>query len=194
MQSILLALNSNLGSAENATAVFDEDGNLVVGLADRSRTGEQQNVPALASRAIRTFLFQTKGISVFDYYIAYNRDHVIFNDNLEREGWIQALGWLSHQFRLVLTVCSAVQKGRPSSLDFTWTDTNRIMAAADNFNIPYLHADASPQTFLKVMETYLRARGANDVVYIFDSPENADMAIYFLITESQLRNRSSSIG
>ncbi|KAL1397383.1 hypothetical protein pipiens_009802 [Culex pipiens pipiens] len=166
VQSILLALNSNLGGAENATAVFDEDGNLVVGLVIVHER-EQQNVPALASRAIRSFLSQTKGVSVFDYYIAYNRDHVIFNDNLE--------------------LCSAVQKGATFLLDFTWTDTNRIMAAADNFNIPYVHADASPQTFLKVMETYLRARGANDVVYIFDSPENADMAIYFLITESQLR-------
>lgn len=80
-----------------------------------------------------------------------------------------------------------MQKGATFLLDLTWTDTNRIMAAADNFNIPYIHADVSSQTFLKVLETYLRARGANDVVYIFDSPENADMAIYFLITESQLR-------
>lgn len=54
---------------------------------------EQQNVPALASRAIRSFLSQTKGVSVFDYYIAYNRDHVIFNDNLERE--------LVHSFAMV---------------------------------------------------------------------------------------------
>lgn len=61
------------------------------------------------------------------------------------------------------------------------------MTAADNFNIPYFHADVSSQTFLKVTENYLRARGANDVVYIFDSTPAADSAIYFLITESQLR-------
>ncbi|XP_065091293.1 ionotropic receptor 25a [Ochlerotatus camptorhynchus] len=128
---------------------------------------EQPEVPALTSQAIRSFLANTKGISIYDYYIVYNREHVIFTDNDE--------------------LCSAMKQGVTILLDFTWTDTNRIMTAADNFNIPYIHADVSTQTFLKVMENYLRARGANDVVYIFDSTAAADTAIYFLITESQLR-------
>lgn len=80
-----------------------------------------------------------------------------------------------------------MNRGVSVIVDFTWTDSNRIMTAANNFNVPYIHADASSQTFLKVMENYLRARGANDVVHIFDSTEAADSAIYFLITESQLR-------
>ncbi|XP_055586365.1 uncharacterized protein LOC129739019 [Uranotaenia lowii] len=153
-------------NCDEPTAVFDEDGNLVIGLVFVHEK-EQKEVPALASQAIRSFLSRTNGVTIFDYYIVYNREHVVFTDNQE--------------------LCSAVQKGVSFLVDFTWTDTNRIMAAADNFKIPYLHADVSMQTYLKNAESYLRARGANDVVYIFDSTESADTAIYFLITESQLR-------
>lgn len=46
---------------------------------------EQPEVPALTSHAIRSFLANTKGISIFDYYIVYNREHVIFTDNDERK-------------------------------------------------------------------------------------------------------------
>ncbi|EAT45826.1 AAEL002922-PA [Aedes aegypti] len=153
-------------AAQNSSAVFDENGNLVIGIVVVHER-EQPEVPALTSHAIRSFLGGQNGVSVFDYYIVYNREHVVFTDNAE--------------------LCSALNRGVSVIVDFTWTDSNRIMTAANNFNVPYIHADVSSQTFLKVMENYLRARGANDVVHIFDSTEAADSAIYFLITESQLR-------
>ncbi|XP_058818724.1 uncharacterized protein LOC131681746 [Topomyia yanbarensis] len=164
--NFLLAYCFGLGSPDVPATVFDENGNMVIGIVVVHEP-EQQEVPALTSSAIRSFLASSTRISVFDYYIVNNRDHVVFVDNP--------------------ALCAAVQKGVTLLLDFTWTDSNKIMTAADNLNIPYIHADVSSQTFLKIMENYLRARGANDVVYIFDSAQNADSAIYFLITESQLR-------
>ncbi|XP_055617080.1 glutamate [NMDA] receptor subunit 1 [Toxorhynchites rutilus septentrionalis] len=166
--SLCFAVISNLvlKGAESSSTSFDENGNLIIGLAIVHER-EQPEVRALTSQAIRSVLAKDGGISIYDYYIAYNRDRVIFTDNEE--------------------LCTAMRKGVTILLDFTWTDSSRIMTAADNFNIPYVHADVSSQTLLKLMENYLRARGANDVVHIFDSTASADAAIFFLITESQLR-------
>uniref|UniRef100_A0A182V0A2 Ionotropic glutamate receptor L-glutamate and glycine-binding domain-containing protein n=1 Tax=Anopheles merus TaxID=30066 RepID=A0A182V0A2_ANOME len=72
-------------------------------------------------------------------------------------------------------------------LDTTWIDSRHLASAAEEFGISYFHIDLSVQTYVKLLESFLLARGGSDVVYILPNYQDADATIYLLITDSYLR-------
>ncbi|KFB41372.1 hypothetical protein ZHAS_00008953 [Anopheles sinensis] len=160
----LFCLPLGLASAVNVT--YDEAGNLLIGIVIVHEK-EHTEVPSIASRAIAKALEKVPGVNVKDHYVQYERNGLHFvNDG---------------QF------CAAMYEGASLLLDVTWIDTKHLADTADRFGIPYLHVDLSVQTYAKLMENFLLARAANDVVYIFPNALEADATVYLLITGSYLR-------
>uniref|UniRef100_A0A182K301 Ionotropic glutamate receptor C-terminal domain-containing protein n=1 Tax=Anopheles christyi TaxID=43041 RepID=A0A182K301_9DIPT len=121
----------------------------------------------MVGNVIKKVLVKVKGISIKEYYIQYDRELVPFGED--------------EQF------CAAAFEGVSMLLDMTWIDSTYLSSAAEEFGIPYFHIDLSVQTFMKLMESYLLARGGNDVVYILPNLQHVDATIFFLITDSFLR-------
>ncbi|ETN66475.1 glutamate receptor, ionotropic, invertebrate [Anopheles darlingi] len=128
---------------------------------------EHPEIPSWVSDAIAKVLRNMRGATVRDYYIEYDRERVQFVDDEQ--------------------LCGVLDKGVSLLLDATWIDSSYIVAAANQLGIPYLHIDLSVQTYVKVMETYIRARSGNDVVYILAGSREADATIYLLVMDSYLR-------
>uniref|UniRef100_A0A182PW52 Ionotropic glutamate receptor C-terminal domain-containing protein n=1 Tax=Anopheles epiroticus TaxID=199890 RepID=A0A182PW52_9DIPT len=122
----------------------------------------------MLANVIERLMAKVEGIYITDYYIEYDRELVLLGEN--------------EQF------CTALSEGVSLLLDVTWIDSRFLSSAAEEFGIPYLHIDLSVQTYVKLLENFLFARGGNDVVYILPNLQDVEATIYLLITDSQLRS------
>nr|XP_049465632.1 uncharacterized protein LOC120956978 [Anopheles coluzzii]XP_049465633.1 uncharacterized protein LOC120956978 [Anopheles coluzzii] len=127
----------------------------------------QPHIPTMVGNVMKKVMANANGISIKEYYIQYDHEFAPFGED--------------EQF------CAAMFEGVSVLLDTTWIDSRYLASAAEEFGIPYFHIDLSVQTYVKLLESFLLARGGNDVVYILPNYQDADATIYLLITDSYLR-------
>lgn len=72
-------------------------------------------------------------------------------------------------------------------IDVTLTGFSSIRDRMKQFGIPYFHFDYSIQSFVRMMEVYLKERKALDAVFILQDSMAAYEALYNFIEKSSLR-------
>ncbi|XP_050081416.1 glutamate receptor ionotropic, kainate 2 [Anopheles maculipalpis] len=162
----LIIFGMTLRQTSSSNVTHQAQDNIAIGIVIVHEK-EQPDIPTMVADAVKKVSAKFKGVSINEYYIPYDRERLQFGDD--------------EQF------CDALSQGVSILLDVTWIDSRYISSAAEEFGIPYFHIDLSIQTYVKLMESFLLARGGNDVVYILPTRQDVDATIYLLIADSYLR-------
>ncbi|XP_060520589.1 ionotropic receptor 25a [Cylas formicarius] len=85
------------------------------------------------------------------------------------------------------TVCQSISGGVALILDLTWTGNDPAFHLSNNMSIPYIQSDVSIGPFLELLDAYLDARKATDVLVIFDHDRYIDQALYYWLDSTRLR-------
>lgn len=72
-------------------------------------------------------------------------------------------------FFFITSVCQLSVEGISLFIDITYTGYDFIKNTLRSNNIPHFSFDYSIQSFVKIMELYLKARLTTDVVFIFQN-------------------------
>ncbi|CAO1369520.1 unnamed protein product [Diamesa serratosioi] len=83
--------------------------------------------------------------------------------------------------------CQLSVEGISLFIDITYTGYDFIKNTLQTHNIPHFSFDYSIQSFVKVMELFLKARLTTDVVFIFQNELETDESLYYFILKSTFR-------
>ncbi|CAO1298261.1 unnamed protein product [Diamesa tonsa] len=83
--------------------------------------------------------------------------------------------------------CQLSVEGISLFIDITYTGYDFIKNTLRSNNIPHFSFDYSIQSFVKIMELYLKARLTTDVVFIFQNELETDESLYYFILKSTFR-------
>lgn len=98
-----------------------------------------------------------------------------------RTKYRQSINWF------IFTVCSLFQDGISIILDqtrFGWEDGLKLVTWSE---VNYLKLDISIGPFLVALDEIIQKRGGNDVVLIFQSEEDYQEGLHYIIEKSHLR-------
>ncbi|CAO1298804.1 unnamed protein product [Diamesa hyperborea] len=84
-------------------------------------------------------------------------------------------------------ICQLSVEGISLFIDITYTGYDFIKNTLRSNNIPHFSFDYSIQSFVKIMELYLKARLTTDVVFIFQNELETDESLYYFILKSTFR-------
>nr|CAD7267148.1 unnamed protein product [Timema shepardi] len=84
-------------------------------------------------------------------------------------------------------VCTRVSAGVSAVLDLTWTGWSKAKIMSHGSKIPYFRGDVTPGTYVAAVDSYLTGRKATDAALIFQTEDELDQTLYYLIGKSIIR-------
>ncbi|CRL08500.1 CLUMA_CG021272, isoform A [Clunio marinus] len=85
-------------------------------------------------------------------------------------------------------ICKLGSNGISLFIDATFNGLNfTVRDYLKRNNVPYFRFDFSIQSFVKIMQNFLVARGALDAVFIFQDSETAEQALYSLLSVTSIK-------
>lgn len=111
-------------------------------------------------------------------------------NDVERFKWAFLVFNLENETLIIFCfhlVCGLGEEGLSIFIDVTLTGFPRAREMMKHFGIPYFNFDYSVQSFVRLMEIYLKERKALDAVLILQDAISADQALYNFIMKSSLR-------